>query len=102
MVHQNDNTKFDEMRTTVTKKYFEDQDMETIEARPISYNAFMTFDANDTGRGLHSLTSDFNLRTVGTHRSRYSSTRAPSGHNQGIIWVVWGTKSSQVVRKGAK
>eukprot|EP00227_Mantoniella_beaufortii_P011774 CAMPEP_0197579874 /NCGR_PEP_ID=MMETSP1326-20131121/3768_1 /TAXON_ID=1155430 /ORGANISM="Genus nov. species nov., Strain RCC2288" /LENGTH=4505 /DNA_ID=CAMNT_0043143449 /DNA_START=243 /DNA_END=13760 /DNA_ORIENTATION=+ len=49
MVNANDITKFDEMRVTVTKKYFEDQDMEVIEARPISFNAFMQFDSNDKG-----------------------------------------------------
>jgi dynein heavy chain len=49
MVHQSDITKFDEMRVTVTKKYFEDQDMEVVETRPISYNAFMQFDSNEVG-----------------------------------------------------
>ena len=49
MVHQNDITKFDEMRVTITKKYFEDQDPEAVEARPISFNAFMQFDSNDNG-----------------------------------------------------
>jgi len=29
--------------------------------------------AGDAGRGLHSLTSEINLRTFGTHRSRWSS-----------------------------
>ena len=41
--------KFDNMRVTVTKKYFEDQDMEAIEARPISYNAFIQHDSQDNG-----------------------------------------------------
>ena len=49
MVHQTDITKFDEMRVAVTKKYFADENQEEIEARPISYNAFMKFDANDEG-----------------------------------------------------
>ena len=41
--------KFDNMRVAVTKKYFEDQDMEAIEQRPISYNAFMQHDSQDNG-----------------------------------------------------
>ena len=41
--------KFDNMRVAVTKKYFEDQDMEAIEMRPISYNAFMQHDSQDNG-----------------------------------------------------
>ena len=41
--------KFDNMRVAVTKKYFEDQDMEAIEARPISYNALMQHDSQDNG-----------------------------------------------------
>ena len=49
MVHQTDITKFDEMRVAVTKKYFADENQEEIEARPISYNAFMKFDSNDEG-----------------------------------------------------
>ena len=49
MVHQADITKFDEMRLGVTKKYFADENQEEMEARPISYNAFMKFDSNDEG-----------------------------------------------------
>ena len=49
MVHQTDITKFDEMRVAVTKKYFADENQEEVEARPISYNAFMKFDSNDEG-----------------------------------------------------
>jgi hypothetical protein len=46
------------------------------------------------GRGLLSLTSKLNLRTLRTHRSRWSSTWAPSGHIHGSIWVVRGTMSA--------
>ena len=44
------------------------------------------------GRGLHSLTSELNLRTFGTHRSSQSSSGAPSGHIHGLIRVLWWTK----------
>ena len=49
MVATADITKFDEMRLSVTKKYFADENIEEIEARPISFNAFMQLDANDEG-----------------------------------------------------
>jgi dynein heavy chain len=49
MVAQADITKFDEMRVLVTKKYFSDLEMEEVEARPVSYNAFQQFDNNDEG-----------------------------------------------------
>jgi len=46
------------------------------------------------GRGLHSLTSELNLRNFGdislTLKLNFSTFT--SGHIQGLIWVIWGTK----------
>mmetsp|Transcript_25005 Transcript_25005/g.85566 ORF Transcript_25005/g.85566 Transcript_25005/m.85566 type:complete len:4525 (+) Transcript_25005:136-13710(+) len=49
MVNETDVTKFAEMRETVTRKYFEDADPEAVEARPIIYNAFMTYTPDEVG-----------------------------------------------------
>jgi len=52
----------------------------------------LIFDKRISGRGLHSSTLQLNLGTIGTHRSRQSSTGAPLGHLHGVIWVTRGTK----------
>ena len=41
MVSEKDMTKFEEMRATVTKKYFQDLEMNEVDARPIVYTSFM-------------------------------------------------------------
>jgi dynein heavy chain len=47
MVSEQDMTKFAEMRSTVTKKYFQDLDMAAVEEQPLIYTNFMTFNAEE-------------------------------------------------------
>ena len=43
-------------------------------------------------RGLHSLTSELNLRTFGNTSLTLELISAPAEHILGLIWVTWGTK----------
>jgi hypothetical protein len=51
-------------------------------------------------RGLHSLTSELNLRTFGTHRSRQSSIRSPARHFHGFILVHGGQSKLKLSGEG--
>ena len=47
LVTESDRSKFSEIRTLLTKKYFEDQDAAVIEALPRLFTSFVTFSADD-------------------------------------------------------
>jgi hypothetical protein len=54
--------------------YWDDIDRNIANVDPLSGSGALLQRFPAAGRGLHSLTSKLNLRTFGTHRSRYSST----------------------------
>eukprot|EP00232_Nephroselmis_pyriformis_P019075 CAMPEP_0182900652 /NCGR_PEP_ID=MMETSP0034_2-20130328/28990_1 /TAXON_ID=156128 /ORGANISM="Nephroselmis pyriformis, Strain CCMP717" /LENGTH=4527 /DNA_ID=CAMNT_0025034901 /DNA_START=131 /DNA_END=13711 /DNA_ORIENTATION=+ len=48
MVNEQDMERFEEMRIKMTKKFFEDADMEEVEARPLVYTSFMQTSGDDS------------------------------------------------------
>jgi len=76
MVSEQDMTKFGEMRSTVTKKYFQDLDMAAVEERPLIYTNFMTFNSEDEPIYLGANQSDKLKKTLEDKLEEHNESNA--------------------------